>query len=189
MTFSYGFHVRQSEPGAACSSLARFFNVLVRTGLCAIELERANIEDIRNKGAHTVLYVRGKGRGRKDDFVVLTDAAVRLIYAYLSMPRSGAEKRRFSPSCRTRLWGQRLKTRSLREIVKRAMRRAGFDDDRLTTHGLRHTAVTLALLGGATLQQAQSMARHTNSNTTLVYSHNLDRVSQAGEFAVDRMLD
>lgn len=105
MTFSYGFHVRQSEPGAACSSLARFFNVLVRTGLCAIELERANIEDIRNKGAHTVLYVRGKGRGRKDDFVVLTDAAVRLIYAYLSMPRSGAEKRRFSPSCRTRLGG------------------------------------------------------------------------------------
>ena len=62
MTFSYGFHVRQSEPGAACSSLARFFNVLVRMGLCAIELERANIEDIRNKGAHTVLYVRGKGR-------------------------------------------------------------------------------------------------------------------------------
>lgn len=120
---------------------------------------------------------------------MLTDAAVRLIYAYLPMPRSGAEKRRFSPSCRTRLWGQRLKTRSLREIVKRAMRRAGFDDDRLTTHSLRHTAVTLALLGGATLQQAQSMARHTNSNTTLVYSHNLDRVSQAGEFAVDRMLD
>lgn len=52
---------------------------------------------------------------------------------------------------------------------------------------LRHTAVTLALLGGASLQQAQSMARHTNINTTLVYSYNLDRVSQAGEFAVDRM--
>lgn len=65
---------------------------------------------------------------------------------------------------------------------------AGLDDDRLTTHSLWHTAVTLALLGGATLQQAQSMARHTNINTTLVYSHNLDRVSQAGEFAVDKML-
>lgn len=32
------------------------------------------------------------------------------------------------------------------------------------------------------------MARRTNINTTLVYSHNLDLVSQAGEFAVDRML-
>lgn len=46
------------------------FNVLVRTGLRTIELERANIEDIRNKGAQTVLYVQGKGREQKDDFVV-----------------------------------------------------------------------------------------------------------------------
>lgn len=46
----------------------------------------------------------------------------------------------------------------------------------------------LALLGGASLQQVQSMVRHANINTTLVCSRNLDRVSQAGEFAVDRML-
>ena len=42
---------------------------------------------------------------------------------------------------------------------------------------------------GASLQQAQSMVRYTNINTTLVYSHNLDRVNQTGEFAVDRMLE
>ena len=46
----------------------------------------------------------------------------------------------------------------------------------------------LALLGGASLQQVQSMVRQANINTTLVCSRNLDRVSQAGEFAVDRML-
>ena len=164
------------------------FNLLVRTGLRTIELERANIEDIRNKGAQTVLYVQGKGREQKDDFVVLTDSAARPIYAYLSMRRERDRGAPLFASLSNKTMGQRLKTRSLREIVKRAMRRAGFDDDRLTTHSLRHTAVTLALLGGASLQQAQSMARHTNINTTLVYSHNLDRVSQAGEFAVDRML-
>lgn len=32
------------------------------------------------------------------------------------------------------------------------------------------------------------MACHANINTTLVCSHDLDRVSQAGEFAVDGML-
>ena len=46
----------------------------------------------------------------------------------------------------------------------------------------------LALLGGASLQQVQSLVRHANINTTLVCSRNLDRVFQAGEFAVDRML-
>ena len=84
--------------------------------------------------------------------------------------------------------GERLKTRSLREIVKGALREAGFDDSRLTAHSLRHTAVTLSLLGGASLQQAQAMARHTSINTTLVYSHNIDRVNNAGEFSIDKML-
>lgn len=85
--------------------------------------------------------------------------------------------------------GRPLSTRSLRQIVKAALRRAGIDDSRITTHSLRHTAVTLALLGGASIQQAQAMARHTNINTTLIYSHALDRVAQAPEFLIDRMLD
>ena len=47
-------------------------------------------------------------------------------------------------------------------------------------------AIIGSLVGVAS--QAQSMARHANINTTPVYSHDLDRVSQAGEFAVDGML-
>ena len=81
------------------------FNLLVRTGLRTIELERANIEDIRNKGAQTVLYVQGKGREQKDDFVVLTDSAVRPIYAYLSMRKERDGGRLSSRRCRTRPWG------------------------------------------------------------------------------------
>lgn len=164
------------------------FNLLVRTGLRTIELERADIGDIRAQGAQAVLYVQGKGRAEKDEFVVLTDAAVRPIYAYLALR---SEKDRGKPlfaSLSNKTMGQRLKTRSLREIVKGALREAGFDDSRLTAHSLRHTAVTLSLLGGASLQQAQAMARHTSINTTLVYSHNIDRVNNAGEFSIDKML-
>ena len=38
------------------------------------------------------------------------------------------------------------------------------------------------------MQQAQAMARHTSINTMLVYSHNIDRVNNAGEFFIDKML-
>ena len=38
------------------------------------------------------------------------------------------------------------------------------------------------------MQQAQAMARHTSINTMLVYSHNIDRVNNAGEFSIDKML-
>lgn len=170
------------------------FNLLVRTGLRTIEIERANIEDMRNKGAVTVLYIQGKGRQSKDEFVVLTDAAVRPIYAYLAARRaSGREvvepESPLFASLSTRTYGKRLVTRSLRGIMKKALRTAGYDDSRLTTHSLRHTAVTLALMGGASIQQAQTMARHTSINTTMIYSHALDRIQDAPEYAIGKMLD
>jgi integrase/recombinase XerD len=39
-------------------------NLMLRTGLRTIEVSRANIGDIRNKGEDTVLYIQGKGRLR-----------------------------------------------------------------------------------------------------------------------------
>lgn len=53
---------------------------------------------------------------------------------------------------------------------------AGFNPPRLTAHSLRHTAMTLALKGGATLQQVQQFARHRLIETTLHYAHNLEYV-------------
>lgn len=170
------------------------FNLLVRTGLRTIELHRASIEDLRNRSGQTVLYVQGKGRQSKDDFVVISPACEEPLRDYLAMRKAAALDpcRPESPlfaSLSNKSMGRALSTRSLRQIVKGALRRTGIDDSRITTHSLRHTAVTLALLGGASIQQAQAMARHTNINTTLIYSHALDRVAQAPEFLIDRMLD
>lgn len=189
-------HVLKMLKGDTLSAKRNYalFNLLVRTGLRTIEVERANIDDMRNKGAATVLYVQGKGRLSKDEFVVLTDATARPLYAYLAARRAagGEVVRPDSPlfaSLSTRTYGKRLATRSLREIVKNALRSAGYDDPRLTTHSLRHTSVSLSLMGGASLQQAQALARHGNINTTLIYAHNLDRINQAPEHMVDGMLD
>lgn len=165
------------------------FNLLVRTGLRTIEIHRADIGDIRNKGMQTVLYIQGKGRQHKDEFVVLTDATLRPIYEYLATrERRGKDEPLFA-SLSTRTFGGRLSVRSIRGIVKRSLRASGIDSDRITTHSLRHSAVTMALLGGASLQQAQALARHSNINTTLIYSHNLDRINHAAEFMIDDIID
>lgn len=44
------------------------------------------------------------------------------------------------------------------------------------------------MISSALWYQVQSMARHAIVDTTLVCSRNIDRASQVGEFAVDRML-
>ncbi len=70
--------------------------------------------------------------------------------------------------------GKRLSSRSISRIVKQSMVSVGLNSPRLTAHSLRHTAVTLALKGGATLQQVQQFARHRLIGTTLRYAHNLE---------------
>ena len=44
-------------------------NLMIRTGLRTVEIIRADIGDIRQKGGEAVLWIQGKGRDAKDDFV------------------------------------------------------------------------------------------------------------------------
>lgn len=164
-------------------------NLLVRTGLRTIEAVRADISDIRNEGGKAVLYIQGKGRDAKDAFVVLTDATLKPIKAYLQARGRLPEGAPLFASLSDRNQGGRLTTRSISRIVKEGMRAVDIDDERLTAHSLRHTAVTLSLLAGADLQQAQALARHSNVNTTLIYAHNLNRIKEAPEALVDSVLD
>ena len=157
------------------------FNLMARTGLRDIEVSRALVEDIRLEGGQEVLWIQGKGRDAKDDFVLLTPEALKPIKAYLKARGrvKKAEPLFCSHSDRNR--GEALSTRSISRIIKNSMRAVGLDDSRLTAHSLRHTAISLSILGGASLQQAQAMARHTDSKTTLIYFHNLERISLGAE--------
>jgi integrase/recombinase XerC/integrase/recombinase XerD len=84
--------------------------------------------------------------------------------------------------------GARLTTRTLRRIIKGRLQAIGIDSDRLTAHSLRHTAIILSLKAGATIQEAQALARHANINTTLIYAHNIDRIKQAPERKIDALI-
>ena len=164
-------------------------NLLVRTGLRTIEAERANVEDIRQQGEQAVLYIQGKGRDSKDDLVILTDETLEPIRAYIAMRGRGVKDN--SPlfiSHSDRNYSGRLTTRSISRIVKDKLTSSGLNDRRLTAHSLRHTAVTFSLIGGATIQEAQTLARHSDINTTLIYAHNLDRISKAPELKIDALL-
>jgi integrase/recombinase XerC/integrase/recombinase XerD len=163
-------------------------NLLIRTGLRIVEAERANIEDIRSEAGEALLYIQGKGRDSKDAFVILTESTLKPIKEYLSARGKTQETAPLFASHSDRNNGGRLTTRSISRIAKEALRAAGYDDSRLTAHSMRHTAVTLSLLGGATIQEAQALARHQNINTTLIYAHNISRIANAPERKVDALL-
>ena len=68
------------------------------------------------------------------------------------------------------------------------MRTAGLDDGRLTAHSFRHTAVTCALLAGASIRDVQQMARHASPLTTERYAHDLRRLEDAAEDKLEALL-
>ena len=79
--------------------------------------------------------------------------------------------------------GGRLTTDTISRIVKKAFKANGMNSKRLTAHSLRHSAATAMLLSGMELTQVQQVLRHKNINTTLVYSHHLDRLKNYAEDA------
>jgi len=164
------------------------FNLLVRTGLRTIEVSRALIGDIRQETGEAVLWIQGKGREDKDDFVLLTEETLSPIHDYLNARYNGKAPESHDPlfaSLSDRNYGEALSTRSISRIVKNILIDSGLNSQRLSAHSLRHTAVTLSIQGGASLQQAQAMARHTSPQTTMIYFHNMDRVKHGAEKCIN----
>jgi integrase/recombinase XerC len=150
--------------------------LMITGGLRTVEVTRANIGDIHNIGESTVLFIQGKGKIEKNDYVKLPDAVEKAIRAYLSSRKD--DKSDTSPlfvSGSNNNNGKRLSSRSVSGIVKEYLIKAGYDTPRLTAHSMRHTAVTLSLLAGKDITEVQQFARHESINTTMIYNHALDK--------------
>lgn len=183
-------HAHTPSPSSSVKDLrdSAIISLMLHTGIRTVEVIRADIEDLHVSGAATVLDVHGKGRTSKDEYVIIPATVEDKIRAYLAARGPLEEGSPLFASISRRNTGGRMSTRSVSRIAKDTLVQAGYDSPRLTAHSIRHTAVTLALLGGASLQEAQAMARHSSINTTMIYAHNLDRVGNAAELKIEAAL-
>jgi Site-specific recombinase XerD len=74
-----------------------------------------------------------------------------------------------------------MTTRSISRVAKESLIDVDLISDRLTAHSFRHTAATLNLLSGGTVEETQQLLDHANINTTLIYSHALERAKNNSE--------
>lgn len=146
----------------------------VTAGLRTIEISRATVGDIRKRGSKLVLYVQGKGRDEKVDYVQVIPEVEKALNEYLSTRENVADTAPLFCSTSHRNEGQGLSTRSISGIIKSRYKAVGLDSDRLTAHSLRHSAITLSVKAGESLQDVQQFARHLNISTTQIYYHESD---------------
>lgn len=163
-------------------------SLMVTAGLRDTEVSNANIEDLRTVGDFTALFVLGKGKEEKADYVKIVEPVEDAIRDYLKELGGIDPKQPLFISLSNNSYGNRVTTRSVSRICKNALIAAGYNSDRLTAHSLRHTAVTLSLLGGKSLQEVQQFARHSNIATTQIYAHNLDRVKNDCEAVIAKAI-
>ena len=156
-------------------------SLMVTTGLRTVEVVRANVGDMRTMADFTVLYIQGKGRDEKAEYVKIDHRVEESIRAYFKARGGVKEDEPLFTSIAHRNGGKRMTTRSISRIVKDHLKEADLESDRLTAHSLRHTAATLNLLNGGTPEETRQLLRHANINTTMIYSHALERASNNSE--------
>lgn len=159
--------------------------LMVTSGLRTIELSRALCGDVTLLGGTDVLWVQGKGRTDKADYVKLSFHAKQAIQDYLELRHEIGPQSPLFASDSNNSYGRPLTTRTIRGVSKQAMKSVGLVSPRLTAHSFRHTAATLNLLNHGTLAETQQLLRHKNINTTMVYNHDIDRMKNASEARVD----
>ncbi len=162
--------------------------LMISRGLRTIEIVRADVADVRQVAGEAVLFVQGKGYADKGAFVKLNEPVLCAIRDYLDARGPVDPADPLFCATGNRNGGGRMTTRSVSRIAKEALERHGLSSARLTAHSMRHTAVTLALKGGATIQETAQMARHASISTTEIYAHNLERMANAAEDKVDAYL-
>lgn len=165
-------------------------NLLLRTGLRTVEVTRADVGDISFKGSQRVLYVQGKGRDEKDNFVILTDKAYKPIADYLKTRENAKPGEPLFVSESNNNEDGRLTTRTISYIAKEGLKAIGLDDHCFTAHSLRHTTAVNILRAGGSIEEAQYTLRHSNPATTQIYTATFkeeQRLEHSGESLIDKL--
>ena len=170
---------RSDEQG---KRLYAIYLLCITCGLRTIEINRANVEDLKTVGGKTYLYIQGKGHDDKDAPVLIIPEVKEAINDYFqSRSEKVTPKSPLFTSTSNRSKGGRILTTTISTMLKTLLVNAGYDSDRLTAHSLRHTSGTGAYMATGNIYLAQKHQRHADPATTEIYIHAEERDSRTTE--------
>jgi integrase/recombinase XerC len=149
--------------------------LLYATGIRVGELVGLDVDDLD----HDRQVLRVLGKGRKERTTPFGHPAARAVDRWLALGRPALQVPGSGAALFLGARGGRIDQRAVRELVHRRLRDVPGAPD-LGPHGLRHTAATHLLEGGADLRSVQELLGHASLATTQLYTHvTTDRLRQA----------
>ena len=149
--------------------------LLYATGIRVGELCGLDVDDVDRERR----VVRVLGKGRKERTVPFGVPAERAHEAWVTRGRPVLVVEGSGPALFLGARGGRVDQRAVRAVVHHRLTDVPGAPD-LGPHGLRHTAATHLLEGGADLRSVQELLGHASLATTQIYTHvTTDRLRQA----------
>ena len=146
--------------------------LLYATGIRVGELTGLDVDDVDR----TSRVVRVLGKGRKERVVPYGAPADEALGEWLERGRPRVVVEGSGPALFLGHRGRRVDPRQVREVVHSLLAHVPDAPD-LGPHGLRHSAATHLLEGGADLRMVQELLGHASLATTQLYTHvSLDRL-------------
>lgn len=138
--------------------------VLYASGIRVSELCGLNLGDI-DQSRNTLSVI---GKGDRQRVVPVGIPAVKALQNYISNARGEFLNSKSADAVFLGTRGKRIDQRTVREVVYEAMKAVGAT---MGPHGLRHSAATHLLEGGADLRTVQEILGHASLATTQIYTH------------------
>lgn len=139
--------------------------LLYSTGIRVSELTSLSLSSLNAR--QQILRVQGKGD--KERVVPVGDFALHALERYLGFGREALVNHDSGTAMFLGVRGKRIDQRVVRAVVHQSAARAGIKD--IAPHGLRHSAATHMLEGGADLRVVQEILGHSSLATTQRYTH------------------
>jgi integrase/recombinase XerC len=145
---------------------AAIIELLYATGIRVGELTGLDIDDVD----HERRVVRVWGKGRKERAVPYGVPAAAAVGRWLDRGRQALVGGESGPALFLGARGRRIDQRAVRTLVHARLADVEGAPD-LAPHGLRHTAATHLLEGGADLRAVQELLGHASLASTQIYTH------------------
>lgn len=152
------------------------FMLTLNCGLRANEVVNIQLKDFKEINNKVCLYVLGKGRDYKQDYVIVENNVYETIKKYIQ--EYNITDYLFVSSSNHNTNGK-LTTRSIRRIVNNMYERLGIKEEQLTFHSIRHSFATISIENGADIREVSQAMRHRSINTTQRYLHDLEMINNS----------
>jgi site-specific recombinase XerD len=158
--------------------------LMIHNGLRRSELANIRWGDFSEERNYFVLKIRGKG-GKEEVTKIKPKVMAAVEYYTIA---SGRQLEKDTPvfvgidTNSVRYWnrlGKPMSTEAIRKMVKGYAVQAKIEQE-ISPHSLRHTCITLSLDGGASIRQAQYLARHSDPKMTIRYDRNRNNLDNHG---------